>query len=442
MVSQGKNNDLPDKDTLRRYLQGKLPPEEAHRMEKLILNNPLYQDALDGLETLSEEELEQDLTDLSHQIRKKTKTASKGTKINFYRIAAAVILLVAFSYVIIYTTTRMGEVSKNETLSQKQEVQDEGEQVPAEALVVETDTAFRSAESDDLQNQQSESVETASPEKPENRTSAEEHVETLSPVESPEVLSVVATEKLQEETADRGIEDAYFQEEEGESREEATLDEATPDEAEDSDLMKKDEEPSRVDQEDDLEKQDPPSAVARTDERKLMDIQDKDLEGLGHEQEAMKVKSMGQPAPELNDYQESDRDKGKENKMARQADSQNVNVPEAAYEPLANAEIESEDSLKLVPVDGYEIYAEYIKDNLKYPPEDLERKIEGSVKLRFIINKDSIPDEIRIVQSLSPNCDEEAKRLLMEGPKWIPVYKDVELHEIEMEYNIYFRLED
>ena len=116
MVSQGKNNDLPDKDTLRRYLQGKLPPDEAYRIEKLILNNPLYQDALDGLETLSEEELEQDLTDLSHQIREKTQTASKGTKINFYRIAAAVLVLAVFSYIIIYTTSRVGEVSKNETL--------------------------------------------------------------------------------------------------------------------------------------------------------------------------------------------------------------------------------------------------------------------------------------------------------------------------------------
>jgi outer membrane biosynthesis protein TonB len=173
-----------------------------------------------------------------------------------------------------------------------------------------------------------------------------------------------------------------------------------------------------------------------------MDIQDKDLENLRREQEAMVAISSGQPAPELNDYQESDRVKGKENKMARKVDSQAAKVPEAANEPLANAEISTEGGLKPVPVDGYEIYAEYISENLRYPVEESENKIEGSVKLRFIINKDSIPDKVRIVQSLSPDCDKEAGRLLREGPKWIPVYRDGELDEVEIEYNIYFQPEE
>jgi TonB family protein len=447
MVSQGKNNDLPDKDTLRRYLEGKLPPEEAHRIEKLILNNPLYQDALDGLETLSEEELDQDLKDISHQIRKKTQTASKGTKINFYRIAAAISVLAVFSYIIIYTTSRVGEVSKNETLSQKQQIQDEeGEQVPAEALVVETDTAFRSVDTDDLQNQQPETRtrEKDGTEQEDDIIDAdplkeisEERVDTPTPQESREVIAVVAAEKLQEETADPEIGDAYFHEKEEESREEATLAEA-----EDSEFGEKKAELSLVDQELDREIQDPRSAVARTDEEKLMDMQDKDLESLSHEQEAMVAKSSGQPAPELNDYQESDRVKGRENKMARKVDSQAAKVPEAANEPLANAEISAEGILKPVPVDGYEIYAEYISENQEYPAKAIELKIEGTVILRFIINKDSIPDKIRIVQSLSPGCDREARRLLREGPKWIPVYMDGDLNEFELEYNILFKLED
>ena len=83
MVSKEKNNDLPDRDILLRYLQGKLPPDEAHRIEKLILNNPIYQEALDGLETLSKEELEQDLKDLSQQISTKTHSSEKRTTLAF-----------------------------------------------------------------------------------------------------------------------------------------------------------------------------------------------------------------------------------------------------------------------------------------------------------------------------------------------------------------------
>jgi len=430
MVSQGKNNDLPDKDTLRRYLQGKLPPEEAHRIEKLILNNPLYQDALDGLETLNEEEMEQDLKNISQQINERTQTTSKGTKINFYRIAAAVILLAAFSYIIVYTTSRMGEVSKNETLSQKQEVRDEVEQVPAEAQV-------------------EESAETASPEKPLETTSPEEHVETPSPQKSREVLAVAVTDESREEATLDEIEDSDFREKEEELS--LAVQEQDPEMQDprsavartDEEKLIENQDPcsavARTDEEKLIENQDPRSAVARTNEEKLMGIQDEDLESLSREEEGMRVKSSGQPAPEMNDYQESDSDKRKENKLARQGDSQAAKVPEAAYEPLANAEIKAEGSLKPVPVEGFEIYTKYISENLKYPPEDLEKKNEGTVILGFIINKDSIPDKIRIVQSLSPDCDKEAKRLLREGPKWIPAYKDGELHEIEMEYNIYFQ---
>ena len=146
MVSQGKNNDLPDKDTLIRYLLGKLPPDEAHRIEKLILNDPLYQDALDGLETLSEGELEQDLNDLSQQIKSKTSLSAKSTTFSFYRVAAAIILLAVFSYIIVYTTSRMGDVSKNETLSQKKEQPEEREQAGVEVKEEETDNAFKSDE--------------------------------------------------------------------------------------------------------------------------------------------------------------------------------------------------------------------------------------------------------------------------------------------------------
>jgi hypothetical protein len=456
MVSQGKNNDLPDKDILIRYLQGKLPPDEAHRIEKLILNNPLYQEALDGLETLSQEELEQDLKDLSQQISAKTHSSAKSTAFSFYRVAAAIILLAVFSYVIVYTTSRMGEVSRNETLSQKEELPDEVDRAGADALVEESDnteTQHPETENDSSKEVITEQVKDITVSDPlkesseeiiniaEEKTgpasalsetqeteavipieesletaSPEESLETASPEQSPEVLAVALSEESPEEPITEGREDSYKPVEE--------------------------EEPKLIDQEQDLEIQEELSAVARTNEAKSIDIQDYEIESVITEQQAERAKISGEQAPVLSDYLDSTRGKRKENKLARQAESQAAGIPEAADESLAYSKIDTEDILIPVPADGYKIYAEYISENLNYPAEELEKKIEGRVKLRFIINKDSIPDKIRIVQSLSPDCDKEAKRLLMEGPKWIPFYKDNELNEIELEYSIYFQVEN
>ncbi len=426
MVSQGKNNDLPDRDILRKYLQGKLPPDEAHRIEKLLLKNPLYQDALDGLEALSDEQLEQDLKDISQQVGERTQSTLRGTAFYFYRIAAAVLLLAVFSYVIVYTTSRMGEVSKNETLSQKQEVQDGTEPSPVEKQVVESDTAIKSAVSEDLQDQLSE-TDTGTGEKipigqmedkgaDESPIQKQESIDGDIPEESEEVLAVAVS---------------------GDSQEEASLEEVG-----DSNFQQKEKELSLVEKEQDMEMQDQRLAVARTDDENLKDIQDNDLESVSFGEEAERAKIRNEPTPELSDYRDATESKKKENKQARKAERQAAEVYDAAGEPISNAEISIDGSLKSVPVDGYDMYAQYVSENLRYPPEESEKKIEGSVKLRFIINKDSIPDRIRVIQSLSPDCDKEAIRLLMEGPKWIPAYMDGKLHEIEMEYNIYFQLEN
>jgi hypothetical protein len=436
MVTKGKNNDLPDKDTLIRYLKGKLPPDEAHRIEKLILSDPLYQDALDGLDTLSEEELEQDLKDLSQQISAKTHSSAKGTTFSYYRVAAAIILLAVFSYVIVYTTSRMGDVSQNETLSQKKELPEEGEQAPAGALVEESDKPETQTSETDMELRK-KAVAEQEMDKTVSDPMKQSSEESIDIIEEKTDAAIALYEAKKTEPVlpiEESIEvDALAVSEE--SLEEATLDEV-------EDFEEKEEELSIIDQELDQEIQAEPLAIDRTDEENAIDIRSNEIENLNLEQEAEIAEISAEPAPVLSDFRDSTGGKRKENKLARQAERQVAAFPETEGEPKAYAESETEDILKPVPVDGYEMYTEYIRENLKYPSEELENKIHGSVKLRFIINKDSIPDKIRVIQSLSPGCDKEAKRLLLEGPKWIPVYMNGEFNESELEYVIYFQVEN
>lgn len=64
--------------------------------------------------------------------------------------------------------------------------------------------------------------------------------------------------------------------------------------------------------------------------------------------------------------------------------------------------------------------AKFIKLNLKYPKEALEKEIEGKVWCKFFIEIDGTITDIKVVKSLGYGCDEEALRIIKLMPKWIP----------------------
>lgn len=70
------------------------------------------------------------------------------------------------------------------------------------------------------------------------------------------------------------------------------------------------------------------------------------------------------------------------------------------------------------PEEGFNKMRKYIRQNLKYPDAARENGIKGAVLLEFRIQADGRPGEIRVRESLGYGCDEEAIRLLKEGPRW------------------------
>ena len=72
------------------------------------------------------------------------------------------------------------------------------------------------------------------------------------------------------------------------------------------------------------------------------------------------------------------------------------------------------------PADGWANYDLYLANNLK-TPETFTDKQEGSqkeVELSFEVNQFGEPINITVKKSLCESCDQEAIRLLKEGPKW------------------------
>jgi hypothetical protein len=70
------------------------------------------------------------------------------------------------------------------------------------------------------------------------------------------------------------------------------------------------------------------------------------------------------------------------------------------------------------PADGWENYDTYIVNNLKVPEELRDKEAPGEVEVSFEVDKNGEPVNIKVEKSLCGVCDQEAIRLVKEGPKW------------------------
>lgn len=75
------------------------------------------------------------------------------------------------------------------------------------------------------------------------------------------------------------------------------------------------------------------------------------------------------------------------------------------------------------PSIGFSDYRDYLKDNLRYPPKALEAGKEGKVRLKLSISATGDITEVEVLKGLGDGCDEEAIRLIKEGPRWDPAKK-------------------
>lgn len=79
-----------------------------------------------------------------------------------------------------------------------------------------------------------------------------------------------------------------------------------------------------------------------------------------------------------------------------------------------------------MPQGGMNAFYAYIGDNFNYPKRCLKKNIDGYVKLRFIVDTAGRIGNITVMEETS-NCPEftqEAVRVLMASPPWIPAMKN------------------
>lgn len=69
---------------------------------------------------------------------------------------------------------------------------------------------------------------------------------------------------------------------------------------------------------------------------------------------------------------------------------------------------------------GTKVLQKFVKRHKKYPKAAKENKISGTVYISFVIDETGNISNAKILRGLGYGCDEEALRIILLMPKWIP----------------------
>jgi len=62
----------------------------------------------------------------------------------------------------------------------------------------------------------------------------------------------------------------------------------------------------------------------------------------------------------------------------------------------------------------------FIQQNIKYPEDAQQNKLEGKVNIQFVVSSTGHIIQAKVVKKLAPSLDEEALRIIKSFPRWIP----------------------
>lgn len=114
--------------------------------------------------------------------------------------------------------------------------------------------------------------------------------------------------------------------------------------------------------------------------------------------------------------------------MYLSAFSQDPNPPKTDDEIVTIPDIEAE-----FP-GGIRALIQYIDENLIHPVKVLSENAAGRTAIRFVIKKDGSISNVSVVKGM-PNCkecDEEAKKVIKNMPKWTPAYKFTQTKQVHI----------
>ncbi|MDD3281399.1 MAG: energy transducer TonB [Bacteroidales bacterium] len=91
---------------------------------------------------------------------------------------------------------------------------------------------------------------------------------------------------------------------------------------------------------------------------------------------------------------------------------------------------------------GEKAKLKFLRENIVYPEIAKEQKIQGRVIAEVIVEKDGSLSNIKMLRSVSPECDAEVKRVITLMPNWKAAYFQGDAVRTKINISVFFILPD
>ncbi len=91
---------------------------------------------------------------------------------------------------------------------------------------------------------------------------------------------------------------------------------------------------------------------------------------------------------------------------------------------------------------GSEAFRQYLSKNLIYPTGAIERNIQGTVLIEFVIRQDGVITDVRTLSAPDAVLTDEAERAIRNMPRWVPGELDGKIVSVYYRVPVVFRMED
>ena len=425
---------------IERYHKGQLSPEEMHRLEKAALDDPFLADALEGYTTPGVN-ISADMAELHRRLAERTSetkvipiTPVVKRKLPYLRIAAMIVVLAGAAYLITQVTLNKKNdeiVSADPVKEKNQPSIDSGKQVSAEKIADPTSGGIGSITKEDNKDKQAAQV-TVGPASPKGRK--------LSPVEQGKTADrdIINTETaaVPEELKVIGRQDNVVSEKDKTKEVNTGVPARTFD-----DVAKARQETSGGK---DLSMKKATNNASRN--QAMLTFRGRVTDRSNYGVPFANVTNIEDNAGTYTDasgyfnFRSPDtalkvqvRSIGFENKITELRNSVPTNqvvlnedrsgneivISNQRPNTEARANRNNRTFEEPEPADGWSNYDAYLANNL-VPPDDYETKrvANAFVEVSFEVDIHGEPVNFRVERSLCNKCDQEAIRLVREGPKW------------------------
>ncbi|WP_323756632.1 M56 family metallopeptidase [Roseivirga sp.] len=98
---------------------------------------------------------------------------------------------------------------------------------------------------------------------------------------------------------------------------------------------------------------------------------------------------------------------------------ESVSIAETAYVYMSFGEKD----IKPTPEKGFNDWKDYLLENIKYPEKTVFGKLEGKVTVSFMVNESGEIRDVRLVDGIGRDFDEQVLSAIKKSPKWSPGVK-------------------